>query len=344
MKGTHNRRHQTRELKQSRYGKPARHDTRQTRISGGNFVDKLIAYRDLHAHALFSSLGRLTSTPFTSIMTIAVLAIAISLAGGFYLLLANFHQLTGNLETTAQISLFLKDTVSDERANKFVDDLKQNPDIQDVKLITKEQGLAEFKTYSGFGAAITVLEENPLPIVIQVLPKNTLQDKQELSNLLEKLQQSDKVDFAQVDMQWVERLQSIMRVAERGATLLNLMLGLAVLFITGNTIRLELHNRRDEVMIAKLVGATNSFIRRPFLYSGFWIGFISGVTAWFIVTIMMLILKQPVEALSELYDGKFHLVFLSFTETLALIFVSSLLGVVGSWAVLMYQLQHTKPG
>ncbi len=342
MKGTNNRRRQTRDTKQSRYARPARHQTPQTRLSGGDFVDKLLAYRDLHAHALFSSLGRLTTTPFTSIMTIAVLSIAISLAGGFYLLMVNFQQLTGDLQASAQISLFLKDTVSDEHANQFADDLKQNPAIQDVKLITKEQGFAEFKTYSGFGSAITVLEENPLPIVIQVLPKNTLQDKQGLTDLLEKLQQSDKVDFAQFDMQWVERLHSIMQVGRRGAILLNLLLGLAVLCITGNTIRLELHNRRDEVTIAKLVGATNSFIQRPFLYSGFWIGFISGIIAWFIVTIIMLILKQPVETLSGLYDGKFHLLFLSFTETLALIFISSLLGIVGSWAVVVYQLHNTK--
>jgi len=345
MKISNNRRRQTRDTKDtkhSRYARPARHQAPQTRLSGGGIIDKLLAYRDLHAHALFSSLGRLAVTPFTSIMTITVLSIAISLAGIFYLLMVNVQQLTGGLQATAQISLFLKDSVSDEHANQFADDLQQNPAVQDVKLITKEQGFAEFKTYSGFGSAITVLEKNPLPIVIQVLPKNTLQDKQELTNLLEKLQQSDKVDFAQFDMQWVERLQSIMRVGRRGAVLLNILLGLAVLCITGNTIRLELHNRRDEVIITKLVGATNSFIQRPFLYSGFWIGFISGVIAWFIVTVMMLILKQPLETLSGLYDGKFHLLFLSFTDTLILILISSLLSVIGSWAVLMYQLHHTK--
>ena len=215
--------------------------------------------------------------------------------------------------------------------------------VQDVKLITREQALAEFQTYSGFGAAINALEKNPLPIVLQVLPKNTLEDKQGLENLLKSFQQSPEVDIAQMDLQWVERLQSIMAVARLFATLLNVMLGGAVLFIIGNTIRLELHNRRDEVVIAKLVGATNSFIQRPFLYTGFWIGFISGVSAWFIVTTLMLILRQPVEKLSGLYEGGFHLLFLSFTETLALIGISSALGVLGSWAVLICQLQYTKP-
>ena len=322
--------------------RPVRQDTRQTKTAGGNFVDKLHAYRDLHAHALFSSLGRLVGSPFTSIMTIAVLAIAISLAGGFYILVENLQQLTGNLETSNQISLFLRDDVSDAHADKLADSIRQNPSVQDVKLITRKQALAEFQTYSGFGPAINALEKNPLPIVLQVLPKNSLEDKQGLEDLQKSFQQSPEVDFAQMDLQWVQRLQSIMDVARLFATLLNLMLGAAVVFIIGNTIRLELHNRHDEVVIEKLVGATNSFIQRPFLYTGFWIGFLSGVSAWFIVTLLMLILRHSIENLSGLYGGSFHLLFLSFSQTLALILISSVLGVLGSWAVLIYQLQHTK--
>ncbi len=322
--------------------KPVKQDVRQTKRAGGDFVDKINAYRDIHAHALFSSLGRLVASPFTSIMTIAVLAIAISLASGFYILVVNLQQLTGSLETSNQISLFLRDDVSDVHANKLADTIRQNPSVQDVKIITRDQALAEFKTYSGFGEAINALDTNPLPIVLQVLPKNTLEDKQGLETLQDTFKQAPEVDFAQMDLQWVERLQSILAVARLFATLINVMLGIAVLFIIGNTIRLELHTRRDEVVIAKLVGATNAFIQRPFLYTGFWIGFISGVSAWFIVTLLMLILRQPVEKLSELYDGGFHLLFLSFTETLGLIVISSVLGVAGSWAVLICQLHQAK--
>lgn len=322
--------------------RPVRPDVRQTKTAGGNFFDKIKAYRDLHAHALFSSLGRLVASPFTSIMTIAVLAIAISLASGFYILVVNLQQLTGNLETSNQLSLFLRDDVSDAHANKLADSIRQNENVQDVKIISRKQALTEFQTYSGFGTAINALEENPLPIVIQVLPKNSLEDKQGLEDLLKSFEQSAEVDFAQMDLQWIERLQSIMSVARLFATLLNLMLGGAVLFIIGNTIRLELHTRRDEVVIAKLVGATNGFIRRPFLYTGFWIGFISGVSAWFVVTTLMLVLRQSVEQLSGLYGDSFHLLFLNFTQTVGLIGISSALGVLGSWAVLMYQLQHTK--
>ncbi|MDD5410065.1 MAG: permease-like cell division protein FtsX [Methylobacter sp.] len=318
-------------------------DRWQTRTSGGNLVDKLQAYRDLHAHALFSSLGRLIASPFASVMTIVVLSVAISLASGFYILVANLQQLTGNLEASNQISLFLRDEVSNAKAHSLADSIRQNQGVQEVKLITKEQALEEFQAYSGFGEAVKALEKNPLPFVIQVLPKNSLENKQAIEALLENLKQETEVDFAQMDMQWVARLQSIMDVARRGVRSLSLLLGVGVLFITGNTIRLELHNRHDEVVIAKLVGATDGFIRRPFLYSGFWMGFFSGVAAWFIVTTTMLILKQPVEKLSGLYDGAFHILFLGFTETLALLAISSVLGMAGSWMVLHFQLQKLKP-
>jgi cell division transport system permease protein len=324
--------------------RPVKQDIRQTKTAGGNFLDKLTAYRDLHAHILFSSLGRLVASPFTSIMTIAVLAIAISLASGFYILVVNLQQLTGNLEASNQISLFLREDVSDAHANKLANSIGQNEGVQEVKLITKEQALTEFKTYSGFGSAINALEKNPLPVVIEVLPKSTLDDKQKLTTLMESFEQSPEVDFAQMDLQWVERLQSIVALALLFANLLFVLLGGAVLFIIGNTIRLELHSRREEVVIAKLVGATNGFIQRPFLYSGFWIGFIAGVSAWFIVAIVMLILRGSVEKLSGLYEGSFHLVFLSFSETLVLIAVSSALGVLGSWAVLVCQLHRTRLG
>lgn len=320
-----------------------RAEGRQTRKSGGYLMDRLIAYRDLHAHALFSSLGRLVASRFATVMTIVVLAIGISLASGFYILVKNLQQLAGNLESSNQISLFLREGVSDTNAKKLAETIKKNSDVLDVKLISKEQALKEFETYSGFGAAVKALDKNPLPIVIQVLPKNSLEDVVVLDNLVEHFKQVPEVDIAQVDTQWVKRLQSIMELARRGVALLSGLLGVGVLFITANTIRLELHNRREEVLIAKLVGATNGFIQRPFLYSGFWLGFFSGVAAWFIVTLTTLILKQPIEKLSGLYDGSFHVVFLGGLETIALLAISAVLGMLGSWIVVYFQLRRLKP-
>ena len=321
-----------------------KHNSRQLQHQGsGDFSDKSQAYLHIHAHALFSSLGRLVRNPFTSAMTIIVMAIAISLASGFYLLVVNMQQLTGNLESTNQISLFLKSNVSDKSAEKLADKIRKNSNIEKVALITKEQALTEFKIYSGFGDALSVLETNPLPIVIQVLPENTLDDLQSVENLIAGFAQLPQVEFAQMDMQWIERLQSIMQIIERGVFLLTVLLGFAVLFITGNTIRLELQNRRDEVVVAKLVGATYSFIQRPFLYTGFWLGFLSGFVAWVLVTLMMSVLQGPIEKLSVLYYGDFDVIYLGFIDIITLFFIASFLGVIGAWGVLGYQLQQIKP-
>jgi len=322
---------------------PPRPEVPHNKVAGGDFLDKLHAYRDLHAHAFFSSLGRLLVKPFTTALTIGVLAISIALAACFYLLVANLEQLTGTIETSNQISLFLKDTVSEAEARKLVQTISKNVEVAEIKLISKDEALAEFKANSGLDTALDALEGNPLPIVLEVLPVPAQTNTAALQKLQQNLQQYPEVDEAQLDMQWLERMQSIIKLAEQATQSISILLGFGVLFITGNTIRLELHNRREEVVIAKLVGATNRFIQRPFLYGGFWIGFLSGVAAWFIVTVIMLLLWRSVENLSLLCEGSFHLRFLEYGESVYLILLSSSLGVIGSWAVLAYQLRQLRP-
>ncbi|WNB74317.1 permease-like cell division protein FtsX [Methylomonas koyamae] len=311
--------------------------------AGNRIVELFQAYLLNHAHGLFSSLGRLTRTPFTSAMTVLVLAIAVSLASSFYIVVANVQQLTGNLESSNQMSLFLHEGITDAVGQKLLEQLRQNPSVAEVKYISKKQALEEFKANSGFSDALNALERNPLPSVIQVLPKNALENSDDIEKLMADFKQLPQVEFVQVDMQWVARLQTIMLIASRGVALVSLLLGFAVTFITGNTIRLELQNRQDEVFISKLVGATHAFIQRPFLYTGFWLGFISGFLGWLIVTVMLLILESPVEKLSTLYNSSFELLFLSFSEFLLLLTISASLAVVGSWAVLHYQLRQLKP-
>ncbi len=315
---------------------------RNNKMSHG-FSDMSQAYFKSHAYALFASLGRLVGNPFTSTMTIAVLAIAISLASAFYLFVINIQQLSGAVESTNQISLFLKNKVSDKEGKKLADELRNNEDIEQVILITKQQALDEFKTYSGFGKTLDLFENNPLPIVVQVLPKNSLDNINNINVLMNGFDGLPQVDLVQMDMQWIKKLQSIIAVMNRGVLLLSILLGFAVLFITGNTIRLELQNRRDEVVVAKLVGATYSFIQRPFLYTGFWLGFLSGLLAWILVLIMLLVLQDPIEQLSVQYDGSFALHYLSFTDTLFMLVVASTLGVMGAWIVLRFQIKQIQP-
>ncbi len=321
-----------------------RHKTSKSRNRANNvFFDRVQSYIHIHAHALFSSLGRLVRTPFTSFMTIAVMAIAMTLAAGFYLFVDNMQNLTGNLESTNQISLYLKPDLSHMESKRLAEEIKKNTHIEDLVLISKDQAMAEFKSYSGFGDTLEMLETNPLPIVIQVLPKNSLNDILGIEKLMMGFSKYPQIDFVKMDMQWIKRLQSIMQIVKRSVFLLTVLLSIAVIFITGNTIRLELQNRREEVLVAKLVGATHSFIQRPFLYTGFWLGFISGVLTWFLVTLMVIILQEPIDRLATLYDGSFEVRFLSFTDTVGLLFIASFLSILGAWGVLGYQVSQIKP-
>ena len=321
----------------------AKKHTKLNRFSRIGGLHSFQAYLHNHAYVLFFSLGRLIRTPVTSAMTILVLAIAIALAGSFYILVINVQQLTGNLESSNEISLFLKDRVTEKQGRKIAAQLAKNKKIHEINFITREQAMAEFKAYSGFGEALKVLDKNPLPNVVQILPKNSLANQHEIQRLIAEMQKIPEVDFAQIDMQWVQRLHSMLQVTKRVILILSLLLALAVIFITANTIRLELQNRREEVIIAQLLGATLVFIQRPFLYSGFWYGFVAGLLAWIIITMMLFALQQPVYRLSFLYDSNFSIQFLSFKDSIGLIFLSASLGVIGAWIVLCFQLQQLQP-
>jgi cell division transport system permease protein len=308
-----------------------------------DFFERVQSYLHIHAHALFSSLGRLVKTPLTSFMAIAVMAIAMTLAAGFYLFVENMQGLTGNLESTNQISLYLKSDLSHMESKKLAEEIKKNSLVESLILISKDQAMAEFKSYSGFGDTLEMLETNPLPIVIQVQPKNSLDDILGIERLMMDFSNYPQIDFVKMDMQWIKRLQSIMQIVQRSVFLLTILLSFAVIFITGNTIRLELQNRREEVLVAKFGGATHSFIQTPFLYTGFWLGFISGVFSWILVTLIVVILQGPIDRLAMLYDGSFEVRFLSFMDTIGLLFIASLLSIIGAWVVLSYQVSQIKP-
>lgn len=307
------------------------------------FAKRIHAYLDSHAHALFSSLGRLLRTLAGFTLTVFVLAVSMALAGSFYVIVKNLQQLTSTFESSNQISIFLKKEAAPDKIKILLEQFQNDTAIASVKLITAEQALEEFKNHSGFGDALKALDHNPLPPVIVVLPKNSLQDQQAIEGLVRRFQQHADVDFAQLDLQWVQRIQSIVALAERGVLLMSCLFGLAVLLVTSNTIRLELQNRREEVIIEKLVGATDAYIRRPFLYTGFWLGFSAGVVAWFVVTVIMLFLHGPVEQLSLQYAEHFNLSFLSISESLSLLGISSGLGILGAGSVLYSQLALMKP-
>lgn len=296
-----------------------------------------------HIQVMFYSIGQLSRTPFSSLMTCAVIGIALALPSTFFTLLNNVQTLSLGWDGNAQISLFMKYDISNSSAQKLATKLRMRPEIKTTEFISREQALEEFRAYSGFGEVLDVLEKNPLPAVIVVTPASTLDTPNHIESLLASLKNLRQVDLAQLDLEWVKRLHALLETGQRGVTILAILLGLSVLLVVGNTIRLGIENRRDEIIITKLIGGTNRFIRRPFLYTGIWYGLIGGLLAWSAVFITMMLLKAPINRLADLYYSQFTLALPSLENALLLLFTGALLGLAGSWIAVGRHLQDIEP-
>lgn len=296
-----------------------------------------------HAQVFFYSLGQLIRQPFSLLMTAAVIGIALALPTGLHVLLKNIQQLSGEWDRTTQISVFLTTDTSEQRARDLQKQIERFPEVEKVSYISRQKALAEFQRLSGFGDALKALKHNPLPSVLVVQPLITLDEQNTSNQLIKKLQSIKDVDIAQRDKQWIKRLYAIIDIVRRGVILLSIMLALAVLLVVGNTIRLAIQNRRDEIIITKLIGGTNAFIRRPFLYTGFWYGLFGGFIAIFLVSFSLLLLHGPVEQLTSLYQGSFSLANLSIGTSFTLLASSILLGLAGSWLAVGRHLREIEP-
>jgi cell division transport system permease protein len=276
-------------------------------------------------------------------MTSAVIAIALALPAGLHLLLGNLKQLYGGWDETASISVFLRHDVSDRRAEELGRELEAWPQIARVVFIDREEALREFRERSGFAEALEALETNPLPPMLVVEPAVDRGEPTQAERLLGRLRQLQETDIAQLDLQWVQRLHAITDMARRAVLVLAALLALAVLLILGNTIRLEIQNRHAEIEISKLVGATDAFIRRPFLYSGLWYGLFGGAIAWLLVTLSLWSLAGPVGRLASLYDSTFELPVIHTQALGILLCAGALLGLAGSWISVGRHLRAVEP-
>jgi cell division transport system permease protein len=284
-----------------------------------------------HAQVALNSLGRLYRAPLASLMTTAVIGIALALPAGLYLLTGNLQRVSTHWDDGANLSLFLRQDVSLDQARALADTLRDRDDIDTLQLITPQEALAEFRALSGFGDTLDAMDENPLPAVIAIKPAdNAATDAESANALLKRLEQLPEVELAQLDLQWVKRFNAIVDVVRRAIWVVASLLGLAVLLITGNTIRLEIQNRREEIEITKLIGATGAFIRRPFLYSGLWYGLSGAGLAAVLVELAFLLLAGPVRQLAGLYQSGFSLYALSIGGAFGLLLIGALLGLLGA--------------
>lgn len=296
-----------------------------------------------HVQAFLGALGRLARNPFASGLTLLVIALALALPAALRLFVDNAQMAVGGLANAVDLTVYLKTDVPLAKAQQLAHTARERSEVADVTLIPADEALKEFRNYSGFGAALEALKDNPLPHVLHIRPRVTAQSAATLETLQRYLAAWPEVDTVQMDSEWVNRLNAILDVLQRLLVMAAILLGLGVLAIIGNTIRLEILNRRAEIEVTKLVGGSNAFVRRPFLYTGVLYGGGGALLAWAIVAVAVVVLGQPVATLAQLYGSRFALQGLSRQDIEILIGAGLALGWLGAWLSATRHLRRIEP-
>ena len=295
-----------------------------------------------HARVFFFSLGKLVKHPSSSLLTAAVIGIALALPAALHLAVNNFQRLAYTWQNDLQLSLFLKDSVDEARGRELTQQLATRDGVKAARYISREQSAAEFRELSGFGEVLDLLQHNPLPAVIVVSPDATRSAAQ-VTALAQQLAELPEVELSQMDQQWLQRLQSLLSILERVVMMAAALLGVAVLVIVGNTLRLDIEARRDEIVVMKLIGAPDGFIRRPFLYGGCWLGLLGGWFALLLLTVGLAVLQAPAHELAALYQSDFSVQGPGLITVLTIIAGGVLLGLVGAWWTVTRHLAAIEP-
>ncbi len=292
---------------------------------------------DQHLYSFVASLGRVLRRPWTTLLTIGVMAVALALPLGLGLALDNLRHFAGNVEQSREIDLFLKPEIGIARTQALAAELRGRGDVAKVEVRTPEEGLAEFRARSGLGDAIGALEENPLPSLLIVTPGGGD------ANLVAALEHLPETGLLQHDAAWRQRLQGWLGFGARLAWVLAALFGLGALLVVGNTVRLDIQSRREEIGVLQLLGATDGFIRRPFIYLGAWYGLAAGGLALGLLAAAAYALRAPLHALAQSYGSGFALNGLDPLRAAGFVLAATVIGWLGAWLVTGHFLRQTRP-
>lgn len=301
------------------------------------------AWFSRHLQTLIGSLGRLSQQPMATLLTVLVMGIALALPACLNVLVRNAQAASSSWDRALDVSVYLKQSVDVPAASRLAERLKQRSDIKAVQLINADEALQEFREHSGFGEALAALSDNPLPSTLVITPADSLSSPAALRALSDELRKLNEVDLVQLDTDWVQRYLAMLDTVRRLVSMVAVLLALGVVVIVGNTIRLDIQNRRDEIEVTKLVGGSDAFVRRPFLYCGVWYGLGGGLLAWMVVTLAVSLLAGPVQRIAGLYGSQFTLSGLGFPAGAGLLLAGVGLGWFGSFFAATRHLRAIEP-
>ena len=295
-----------------------------------------------HASSAIGALGRIMRHPFSSLMIVLVIAVTLAMPAAINVVVKNARAISGSWDNALDFSVFLKQGLSESEAEGLGRLIEQRADVESVQFISATTALGEFKEQSGFGAALDQLPDNPLPhtLVVRPSPGNTSASMTLLKEELDNLPESE---FVQIDTEWVQRFHAILDIVRQAIAIGAALLGIAIIVIIGNTIRLDIENRREEIEVTKLIGASNGFVRRPFLWTGFWYGLLGGLMALALVYGGLSLLEGPVARLAGLYQGGITIASVDLAEAGAIVGIGIFLGLFASWLTAARHMRRIEP-
>jgi cell division transport system permease protein len=316
-------------------------DTRTSRLRR-----RIRAWLRRHSYSFFSSLGVLLTHKIGTLMTVLVLGIAMFLPLGLFITLDNLQGMNLRQDEWSAVTAYFKSGTGREEVQRVADELEKRLNPESVVIISPAEGMADFRAASGFGESLDMLEENPLPWVLQVSPQQGSTEEVEgrIRDLTGFLQTIDSIEVTQFDYKWLQRLGRMMELGQAAVTVLTLLFGLAVMVVVANTIRLDVASRSEEIEILALVGAGNAFVRQPFLYTGLWYGLMGAVLALVLLALSMFYLGRPLGLLLETYGTVYRLRGLDAENTFWVLFCGGLLGWLGAWIAVQRYLRMLKVG
>ncbi|MDC5703250.1 permease-like cell division protein FtsX [Vibrio europaeus] len=287
------------------------------------------------------SLAEFWQRPLGNILTLAVISMALAMPSALYLLGKNISAASTNVTSPSQVSAYIEERIPEARIMVLKDELETSLDVAKVEYISPQQGLDDLSQYSGFEQALSLLDDYALPGVLVITPSQD--DKQAIKRLAERVANEEGITDVRLDEDWLTRLDAIKNlVSGIVITLSVLMLG-SVFLIVGNTLRFNVLANKEEIQTMKLIGATNSYILRPYLYSGMWFGLLGAITAWVLTAVITVLLNSSVEKLALLYDSHFRLVGLSWDESLLLVMLGTFLGCLAAKVSAQRHLKEIEP-
>jgi cell division transport system permease protein len=302
------------------------------------------SYLHHHRKVARDSAQRLRQTPVASLMTWTVMGVALALPVALLLLLTSLEGVSAGWESSARLTAYLQLDVSLEETKVLGERISDDGRVASVEVVGREQALAEFRHSSGLGDALDYLDDNPLPHTLLITPEESARTDAGVEGLMHFIKALDGIERVQVDLGWLQRLNAMTDLLSRAAWVLSILLAVAVVLVIGNTVRLAIESRRDEILVTKLVGGTDAFVRRPFLYTGAWFGLGGGIVAWILLQLSLWWLSGPIGRLAGLYRSDFVLSGLGIDGILALIIVAMLLGWLGAWVAVKRHLDNIEPG